>query len=246
MKDRKNGHNGRAPARTEEPIRVFVIHPHRTTQWALERLIETDAALVIAGIANDAKTAFPLLEKSKAQVILFWVLRGEYDALESVPQLAGSANAKVIVLCDFRDPTLQDKAVLAGARGIAELEASPELILTAIKRVHDGELWIDRQSANRILVEFMRQRASRRTDPELKKITSLTTRERQIVEAATAHPGATARVLAVMLNISEHTARNHLNAVYEKLQVSNRVELFDYANRHGLAPGRNTPETVGR
>jgi DNA-binding CsgD family transcriptional regulator len=62
----------------------------------------------------------------------------------------------------------------------------------------------------------------------------LTGREREIVAVPVADAGATARVLAEKLLISEHTLRNHLTSIYDKLDVANRLELFAYAQKHGL------------
>jgi DNA-binding CsgD family transcriptional regulator len=67
------------------------------------------------------------------------------------------------------------------------------------------------------------------------KISSLTEREREIVAVAATHAGANAKAIAEMLFISEHTLRNHLTSIYDKLQVANRLELFAYAHKHGLA-----------
>jgi DNA-binding NarL/FixJ family response regulator len=76
------------------------------------------------------------------------------------------------------------------------------------------------------------------------KIASLTFREREIVALATNYPGATGEALAQMLNVSEHTLRNHLSAIYQKLNVSSRLTMSAFAYKHGLtsapsAPGEN-------
>ena len=71
-------------------------------------------------------------------------------------------------------------------------------------------------------------------DPEQKKIGSLTERERQIIVGVASHVGATARTIAETLHISEHTLRNHLTSIYDKLEVANRLELFAYAHKHNL------------
>jgi len=115
-----------------------------------------------------------------------------------------------------------------------EKEAAPETILNAIRKVHGGELWLDHVSVGHVIVEFARKLADQTANPERSKISLLTAREREAVAFAAAHPGATAREIAEKLHISEHTMRNHLNAIYEKLGVGNRVELYAYAQKHGL------------
>jgi len=79
-----------------------------------------------------------------------------------------------------------------------------------------------------------RDNAAQSVDPERVKISSLTEREREIVGIAATQAGANAKAIAEMLFISEHTLRNHLTSIYDKLQVANRLELFAYAHKHGL------------
>lgn len=234
----KSGHYGRdagAVASSAGSIRVFLIHPYLTTLWALSKLVESSDELALAGSARNSEEALPAVQQAAPDVILFFVIRAQYAMLDEIPELASRSNAKVIVLSGTRDPVLQDKAVLSGARGLTEMDGPPDLIVRAIRKVHEGELWIDRAAANRILVECMRQRGVRAADSEQKKIATLTGREREVIAVAVTNPGATAKNIAGVLNISEHTARNHINSVYEKLHVTNRVELFEYARKHRLS-----------
>jgi DNA-binding NarL/FixJ family response regulator len=138
------------------------------------------------------------------------------------------------VLTGIRDESIHDKAVLAGASGVVEKEAPAETILAAIEKVHEGQLWLDRVATGRIFLEMSRDNAAQSVDPERVKISSLTEREREIVAIAANHAGANAKAIAEMLYISEHTLRNHLTSIYDKLQVANRLELFAYAHKHGL------------
>ena len=216
-------------------IRVFVIDSCRTTLWGLEKLVEsTNGAMILAGSATGWQEVLDDLVKAAPHVILFSAMCGDAGTLDGIPVLSQASDAKVLVLIPKFDLPLQERAILAGARGVVQSECPPERVLLAITRIHEGEIWVNRSSITRILAECARQRSVRLADPEQRKIATLTGRERQIVAAFATHPGATAKTIADLLNISEHTARNHLNSVYEKLQVANRVALFDYAQRHRL------------
>jgi DNA-binding NarL/FixJ family response regulator len=131
---------------------------------------------------------------------------------------------------------VHDRAVLAGARGVIAKEARAETILSAIEKVNAGEIWVDRAATGRLLVEVSRRNAARDApNPEQGKIAQLTAREREIIGVAAGNAGATARAIAEKLNISEHTLRNHLTSIYEKLGVANRLELYVYAHQQKLA-----------
>jgi DNA-binding NarL/FixJ family response regulator len=118
-----------------------------------------------------------------------------------------------------------------GASGLVQKEEPAETLLRAIEKVHQGELWLDRATTGRVFVELSR---SKEPDPEERRIASLTAREREIVIQLATDPGADNRRLAEKLHIGEHTLRNHLTRIYDKLGVLNRLELYVYAQRHGL------------
>lgn len=223
------------PARDSEKVRVFLIDDHRSVLWGLERLIASASpGMEVAGTATNAADALALLDQAAPDVILLDMDLGRESGLDAIPKLIEKSPAKILVLTGVRDKALHDKAVLAGARGVVEKEAAAETLLAAIRKVHEGELWLDRAAAGRIFVEFSRRAAPQKPDPEQRKIAELTDREREIISAIVTDAGATAKAIAGKLHISEHTLRNHLTAIYSKLGVANRLELFAYAHRHGL------------
>ena len=219
------------------PIRVFLIDDHRSILWGLERLIESGSPpMKVVGSATSETEALRLLNDAFPDVILLDIDLGKENGVDAIPKLiAAAATAKVLVLTGLRDKAAHDKAVLAGAKGVVEKEASAETILTAITKVNEGQLWLDRAAAARIFVEFSRKGAAAQApDPEQLKISALTDRERQIIAGISTNAGATARAIAEKFHISEHTLRNHLTSIYDKLDVANRLELFAYAHKHGL------------
>ncbi len=218
-----------------KPIRVLLVDDHRIMLWALERLIEIEKPrMEVAGKATSVAEALDLAGKSRPDVILLDPDLGAENGVDAIPELIAKSKAKVLVLTGLRDPSIHDAAVLAGARGVVGKNDAPEDVLKAIEKVHQGELWLDRAATGRIFVELARKGGSEKTDPERQKISSLTARERQIVSTIAGDPGAKANTIAKKLHISEHTLRNHLTSIYEKLRVANRVELYVYANKHKL------------
>jgi DNA-binding NarL/FixJ family response regulator len=222
-------------AKNSAPIRVFLIDDHRSILWGLERLIESGKpAMQVVGTATNCADALKLIDEAAPNLILLDIGLGNENGVNEIPNLLARSHAKILVLTGLRDESLHDKAVLAGASGVVEKEASAETILAAIEKVHEGQLWLDRVATGRIFLEFARENAAQSVDPERVKIASLTDREREIVSIAATHAGFNAKAIAEMLYISEHTLRNHLTSIYDKLQVANRLELFAYVHKHGL------------
>jgi len=217
------------------PIRVFIIDDHRSILWGLERLIDSGAPrLQVDGTTTSCAEALKVLGTASPDVILLDIDLGDENGVREIPKLLAVTNARILILTGVRDESLHDKAVLAGASGVVMKEAPADTILNAIEKVHEGQLWLDRIATGRIFFEFSRETAAQANNPERAKIASLTEREREIVAVAASHAGANAKSIAGILNISEHTLRNHLTSIYNKLDVANRLELFAYAHKHGL------------
>jgi len=223
-----------------EPIRVFLIDDHRSILWGLERLIESGRpAMRVVGSATSCNEAVGVLDKALPDVILLDLDLGTESGMDAIPKLLEASRARILILTGVRDESVHHEAIIAGARGIVEKEARAESILAAIKKVDEGELWLDRAATGKLLVEISRKNAKRGAlDAEQQKMAALTVREREIIALATANAGATAKAIAQRLHISEHTLRNHLTAIYAKLGVANRLALFAYAHQHKLAKPR--------
>ncbi len=217
------------------PIRVFLINSQRCVLWGLERLIESrQPAMQVVGCAGSCAGAFEQIAAAAADLILLDVDLGNDDSSAAIPELKARSRAKILVLTGSRDASLHDRVVLAGASGVVRKESPAQTILAAIDKVHAGQLWLDRLTIGRIFGEISKIRSAQELDPEQVKIASLTDREREVVTLAANRPGANGQTLAQMLNISEHTLRNHFTSIYNKLNVSNRLAMSAYAYKHGL------------
>jgi DNA-binding NarL/FixJ family response regulator len=213
-------------------IRVHVV-AEPLVAWGLERLVQSaHPRFEVTGRCERVVDCAQLLARAPADLALV-DLDGE-DGADGVSALYAQTQMRILALSGSRDTTLHDSAVLAGARGVVEKRDPPELLLKAIEKVHEGELWVDRAATSRIFMELARQKAAKNNNPEHHRIASLTRRERQSVAAVASDANAPGKVIAERLHISEHTLRNHLTSVYSKLGVANRLALFAYAHRHGL------------
>jgi len=212
-------------------IRVFIV-AQPLVRWGLERLVQTGHPhYEVAGTAADEREALPVVERVAADVMLLVV---EAMPTEQLGDLCAKCEAKVLLVTSSPDHAWLDSAVMAGVRGVVRTGESPEALLKAIDKVDEGELWIDRGATSRIFMQMVRQKAAEPGDPERSKIATLTLRERQTVAAVASDAAAPGKVIADRLCISEHTLRNHLTSIYNKLGLSNRVDLYAFATRHSL------------
>ena len=221
---------------TVTPITVMLVDDHKTMLWGLERLIggERTGMKVVACATNRQEALAHAASFSPSVILLDIDLQGDCS-LDFLPAMLVSGVSRALIFSGTRDQVMLDRAILAGARGVVRKDAPAEVVLRAIEKVHQGELWIDHEMMARIFGEFTRPRSAAKADPELEKLASLTAKERKIVDSIVAGNGMTNKALAQSLFISEHTLRNYLVSIYKKLGVSNRLELYVYAVRHRIS-----------
>lgn len=220
-----------------DSIRVLLVDDQRTVLRGLELLVESARpAMVVVGTASNAADACEVCTHVSPDVALVDLDLGASRGSDLIPELTRLGVRAVLVLTGLSDIHAHRDAILAGARGVVNKEASPDVLLKAIAKVHAGELWLDRVSVQKVLsalnARSLVAQSAARLDPRL---SALTKRERQIIVAVCSHAGSPAKTIAAMLDITEHTLRNHLTSIYEKLGVATRLELFEFAQRNRIA-----------
>lgn len=201
--------------------------------WGLERLVQSaHPRLELTGSAPSVEEALPSLQARSPDVLVVGLDADE--GLDALCELHKRVRARVLVVTGSSNTSVLDKAVLSGVRGYVRTNDPPAILLKAIEKVHEGELWIDRCATSRIFLEMARQKAAQGNDPEKTRISTLTSRERQTVVAIASDASAPGKVIAGRLCISRHTLRNHLTSIYSKLGVSSRLDLYAYATKHSL------------
>ena len=202
-------------------------------RWGLEHMLRAaHPQFEVVSTASSVAESVPLLERQGADVVVL-DLDG-VEGSEAVAELQGRIRAKLLIVTGSSDLALLDRVVMAGVRGVVRKCEPPQILLKAIEKVHEGELWIDRGAAGRIFLEMARQKAAQRNDPQKSKIATLTSRERQTIAAVAGDASAPGKVIASRLCISEHTLRNHLTSIYSKLGLSSRLDLYAFATKHSL------------
>jgi len=177
-----------------------------------------------------AGEACALAAKAHPDVVLVDI---EADGILAIARLGSQFPAPVLALAAQRDATASTRAVRAGARGVVLKDDSPETIRKALRKVKEGELWLDRVTTGRIFRELIA--APRCAEPaSAERFAVLTNREKDIVRALAKFDGANGRMLSAELGISDQTLRNHFSAIYRKLGIPNRSGLVAFATRNHL------------
>jgi DNA-binding NarL/FixJ family response regulator len=227
--------NSDSPEPGSGTISVLLVEDHQTMLWGLQKLIDAERPrMAVVGSARTCADALAGAAQLAPDVILLDLDLGGVCMIEFLPELLANGLSRALVLTAAHHTETLDLAVRRGARGILHKEVSAEQVLKAIEKIHRGELWFDAETMGRVFGQLLGSRSAAQPGPAPEKHASLTARERDIVSAAVEHSGSANHVVAERLFISEHTLRNHLTSIYRKLNVTNRLEMYVYAIRHGL------------
>jgi two-component system nitrate/nitrite response regulator NarL len=213
-----------------EPIRILIVDDHAIVRAGLRMLIDQNPAMTVVGVAGDRSEALALAASEQPNIIILDILLGDDDGLSFLPQLREAAtDSRVLVLTGLRSSESQRRAIIAGAMGVVLKEHAAEVLIKAINKVHQGEVWLDRSLMGSVLDAITQ---APEVDPETARIASLTERERQVI--ALIAEGLKNKQIGERLFISETTVTHHLSSIFSKLEVSDRLELVIYAFSRNL------------
>jgi len=202
--------------------------------WALEKLIDGERPEMEAiGKATSSADALRLAKEKRPDILLLGLYLGIEKSVDLIPDFVKDEHTRVLIFTEMREPQgTVDRAILNGASGVVYKEEPIQNILKAIEKIHGGELWLNRNTFNRILMKSLRARGGASTSYDIGKTATLTRKERLIVNAFAIEAGSPNKRIAEILCISEQTLRNHLTSIFNKLEIGNRFELFMFAKRH--------------
>ena len=216
-------------AKTKTTIRVLLADDHEIFRDGLRKLLESEDDISIVGEAANGNECIRMLAKLKPDILLLDLRMPEKDGLSVLEEINfDTTPTRVIVLTAAEDDRDVVRAMRLGARGVALKQSASDLLVKSIRKVQDGEIWLDNRMTAEVIDAFKKSAESgqRREKP------LLSDREKEIVQLVA--QGFRNREIGEKLFISEQTVKNHLHNIFDKLGVSDRLELALYAIHHRL------------
>jgi two-component system NarL family response regulator len=205
--------------KTKQPIRLLVADDHPTFRMGLVGLIENQPDMKVVAEAGDGHTALELFRQKVPDVVLMDLRMPGQGGVETILALLKEfPEARVVVVTTYDSDEEVFRAIQAGAKSYLLKDMAREQIVTTIREVHAGTFKLPASVASR-LEERLRR-------PEL------TEREIEVLKLLVR--GRSNKEIGVDLGISEATARFHLKAVFQKLEVLDRTQAVIEAVRRGL------------
>jgi DNA-binding NarL/FixJ family response regulator len=200
-------------------IRILLVDDHPVVRAGLASMLSTIPGLTVCGAACSGEEAVQLIVSEHPDVLLLDLRMPGMTGIELLKALRTQRfPPKAIVLTSYESDEEIYRAIEAGAQGYL-LKSTPQAeIVAAIQTVHGGKHHIPPRIAARLAERMVRS--------------TLTQRELEILEMVVR--GLTNKQIGHALQISENTARNHINSIIRKLDVSGRTEAATAAIQQGL------------
>ena len=216
-------------SKPKQAIRILVADDHAIFRDGLRKLLEVTDEVQIIGEASNGVECTKMLQKLKPDILLLDLRMPEKDGLGVLEEVNfDTLPTRVIVLTAAEDDRDVVRAMRLGARGVVLKQSASDLLLKSIRKVYDGEIWLDNRMTAEVIDAFKKSSESgqRREKP------LLSDREKEIVQLVA--QGFRNREIGEKLFISEQTVKNHLHNIFDNLVVSDRLELALYAIHHRL------------
>jgi two-component system, NarL family, nitrate/nitrite response regulator NarL len=215
-------------------VRIVLADDHQMFRDAVRRLLDSEPDLVVVGEAGDGEEAVALTLQYEPDILLLDVAMPHANGMQVLQQIAAASKAtRIIMVTGAVEENELRQALRLGARGFVLKESGAVQLLESIRVVHGGEYFVGRECMTD-LVSAVRSRGVVSEGRALRQKTDfgLTTRERQIVSAVVnAYQN---KEIAEKFAISEKTVKHHLTNIFNKVGVSNRLELALFAVHHHL------------
>ncbi len=208
-------------------ISVLVVDDHHLIRLGLCGTLEEIPGVVVVGQAASGEEAMDAVRQLDPDVVLMDIRMPGIGGVEATRRiLLGGSQAKVIIITALNDEVHPRHLLKAGASGYITKNTGVDEIATAINTVTAGEIYICPAIAQQMIVKGLAP------GQEASPLAQLSERELQVAQMITS--GHRAGEVAAILNISVKTINTHKYRIYEKLGVSNDVELTLAAVKHGL------------
>jgi DNA-binding NarL/FixJ family response regulator len=204
--------------------RVFIIDDHPIVRQGLALFINREPDLVVCGDAEEANAALRLIGELKPDLVMLDISLNGPDGLDLLKTIRGrDQNLPVLILSMMDEALYAERALRAGANGYIMKQQATEQVLTAIRRILGGEIYLSERMANKMLHLFVGGSPSEPSSP----VADLTDRELEVFRLIGEGHGT--RQIADELHLSVKTVESYQAHIKEKLLLKNGRELVQRA-----------------
>ena len=212
-----------------------MVEDHKLVRVGLKTLFEDGNDIEVIAEADNAKDAIEKARLYKPDVILLDIGLPDFSGIDAAKKiLEENCEQKIIILTSHQDDSEINEALTVGVNAYALKDINTEYLITVIKTVKDGAIWLDSRIVPKLRSRnngFIPKKHISRSEFRAKHA-NLTEREYQVLKLLV--NGNSNSDIAMELCISEHTAKAHVCNIIQKLVVDDRTQAAVKAIREGL------------
>jgi two-component system response regulator NreC len=211
-------------------IRLLLVDDHQVVRSGLRMLLSNESDVEIVGDAGTARAALELVKSLKPDVVLMDIGLPDLSGIDATREIKRTnPEIAVVALTIHEDEEYFFKMLEAGAGGYVPKRAAPEELLTAIRAVAAGEVYLYPSLAKLLVKDYL---AQEHTSETARALDGLTDREQEVLRYLA--EGIANDGIAEALVISVKTVARHRENIMQKLGLHSRAELVRYAIRKGI------------
>jgi two-component system response regulator NreC len=206
--------------------KVLIVDDHAIVRTGVRSLLDSDNEFDVVGEAGSGQDALALAARLKPDVVLMDITLPDMNGLEAMVRIRETVpDTGVVILTMHEDEDYFFRAIQAGAAGYVVKGGGSENILTALRAVREGGIFLYPSVAKSLVAEYLQE-------GDTPAVRSLSERERDVLRLI--GDGLVNKEIAARLGISVSTAQTYRSRIMEKLGLHTVAELIRYAIRKGI------------
>ena len=217
----------------EGTIKVFLVDDHPIVRQGLARLIAQESGMTVCGEAEDAPAALRGIDEERPDIAIIDLSLRSGDGIELIKSLRFRfPDLPVLVLTMHEEFFYAERALRAGALGFLTKQEASDNVLTAIRKLLDGEIYVSDRLSPRLLKRLLTGEGDSGDPP----VARLSDRELQVFKLIGLGRGT--QEIADALHLSVKTIETYRAHIKDKLDLRDARELLQYAIRWSLSQGK--------
>jgi DNA-binding NarL/FixJ family response regulator len=211
-------------------ISILICEDQTLVRQGLVSILHMEPGIHIVGEATDGQTAVEKAAELQPDVVLMDVRMPVKDGVKATEEICSLyPDTRVIILSTYDSEEYVFEGIKAGAMAYVLKDTPAADLVQTIRRVHEGEHFIQPAIANKLLFEFARHKPSPKKRSEYEPLS-----EKEVAIINRLAQGMTSREVAADLALAEGTVRNYTSNILAKLHAGNRVQAINLARQHRI------------
>jgi len=203
-----------------QPVKILIVEDHPIFRMGMKELIEQEPDLSVVGDAETVSAALEMIEARQPDLVIADLSLKQSNGIDLVKEIHHRYKTVCSLVLSMHDETLHaERCIMAGAKGYIMKQEASESVVTAIRQIMAGNMYVSSRIMSTILNQFQNHPGQIHESP-LKRLTD---RELEIFQLI--GRGVSSRKIAVRLNISAKTVSTYRERIKEKLGLNHGGEL---------------------